>query len=237
MPELPILGSDGKLAPVAPVLTLAVMNYPTDERARLEFAASYLVGILKNPENLDLSSLGFLVPYLRTAPTPNELEKDVQKAVRNSGVASKTLRILLSAAEHHPHVKMNVEKALYVIEKLVTGAPGERTRDTMWKKFRPVAHLDLAVSSLANAHGVPRDIAQDPAQFDPFGLVSKHFEEFLAYAEAIRCSVEKHRLIKSAELWRVPASLEFPALTVLFPPLTEPMLAVLATYSSKHSKA
>ncbi len=237
MPELPILGRDGKLASVAPVLTLAIMTYPDDERARLEFVASYLVGILKNPENLDLSSIGFLAPYLQTAPGPKVLEEDVQRAVQSTWVATTTLAILLSAAEHHPQVKMKAKHAFGIIATLKPGSASPTTLQNIWKRFRPVAHLDLAVSSLANAHGVPRNIAQDPAQFDPFVFVSKHFEEFLAYAEAIRHSVEKHRLIKSAELWRVPPSLKLPARTVPFPPLTEPMLAVLATYSPEHSKA
>jgi len=234
MPDLPILGSDGELAPIAPVLTLAVMTYPDDPIARAEFSSSVLVGLIENPESKDLSSLGFLAPVLRTAPAPTVLAGDVQRAAKSSWVATTVLSLMLSAAHHHPRVKRHAKHFFYVIDALVVGAPTDKTFQEAWKKLRAVAHLDLAVSVLANAHGVPAATAKDIEAFNVLAFVSKHFREYLTYAESIRRSVEKHRLVAPRELWRVPPVLELPEVEFPYPPLPESVLAVLASYRPDH---
>ncbi len=234
MPNLPILGSDGKLVPIAPVLTLAVMTYPDEKAAREEFAASVLVGLIESPENKDLSSLGFLVPVLRTAPTPKVLAGNVQRAAKSSWVATTVLSLMLSAAHHHSKVKRHAKRFFYVIDELIAGPPTDRTFQQAWKTFRSVAHLDLAVSALASAHGVPTATAKDIAAFDVFAFVSKHFQEYLTYAESIRRAVEKHRLVASKELWRVPPALELPEIDLRYPPLPESVLTALASYQPDH---
>lgn len=231
MPELPILDHEGKLLPMAPVLLMGIMLYPGDVQRRDHFIASSIVRLVSNPDmqiSADPSKWGWLVPILHSAPSADEIARKAQRTAENSWIATTALGIMLSAAENHPDQQVDVSRALWALAQVNPDAPSSRTCWRAWKRFRSVAHLDLAIGSLLHHHG--------PVEGTEFlKFLFHHFVEYLGLSEAVRRTTIDRRFLAFDDPWRVPPRLELRQFTVSFPPLSDPLLAALAAYVPEHA--
>lgn len=231
MPELPIVDNEGKLLPMAPVLLMAIMLYPDDEKARDHFAASSIVRLVSNPDmeiRADPSKWGPLIPILHSAPSADEIARKAQRTAENSWIATTALGIMLSAGEHHPDQKIDISRALWALAQVNPDVPSSRTRWRAWRRFRSVAHLDLAIGSLLGRYG-----QVEGPEF--LKLLFHHFGQYLGLSEAVRRTAVARRFLAFDDSWRVPPQLELRQFTVSFPPLSEALLAALAAYLPEHS--
>lgn len=191
----------------------AVMLYPTNECARIEFITASLCGLKKNwDENIQLP-IGAL-SYLLSLPS---VEDVVKRAANDAEKAILAGDILDFIAQMHfaGYKEPSVNKAIYLIQGyLSTPARGygkrtgssEMTIRNSWEKYKSVAHLWAAfrVYQLAPKNKFTNIVKMlAGVKLDEFLAVAEHFRLF---GESFKPSrIKTHgSILPKEETWRLP---------------------------------
>jgi hypothetical protein len=243
MPDLPIVGSNGKLHSFAPLVVLAVTTYPEDSDKQEELIASRFISSLlplKNSAKLihqAVAEIPWLVPALHRGPRPVELLRTAGRDGALSWAAGELLLTMLTAAVCHPELDISLTKAVYGLSRFTNGKPtygggkaksAQRTLWKAWRRFRRVAHF-CAVQQLWTQN--------NPERHD-FGLWSvSNFEEYLSVAEAIRREAVTRRFLSEETTWRVPQLLRLRSIELDLGEGFKPeFLKILHSYRPEYSK-
>ena len=223
MPELPILGEDGRLFPLAPITILGFATYPKDKKARAQLIADLLVRLEKSSAG-DFSGLAFLVPTLQRSPGTDEVMRRAGKAREAAHFASSVLQVMLSASESHPDLEMNASIAAWGLGK-VAHAASDRTHWRHWGAYKSVAHIWLAIETMRERY----------PDMPAVTLIFEHLQDVLDLSESIRRYAEKIRIFKRGTAWKVPEAVSTSVVPIPTGILTDNFLASLATYKPTNS--
>jgi hypothetical protein len=237
MPVLPI-GDTPNDAYMAAVV-YAFATFPENKERRDEVLATYFADVLmQRPEyrpELDAfaSRNPWFTPALHRAGKPKEVIKETAQEHVSGWACGELLVLMLSAAAHHPDLAVTTTKALWVMSEQYKGTKSESGATVSasiryiwksWGKFKTVAHF----------HAVRL------AWVDHFGdyevLKAEAIREYLAVAESIRQQAVARRILAHPETWRVPESLELPAITYSPIPLDAETLDLFERYEPEHRR-
>ena len=177
-----------------------------------------------------------MVPALHRAGTPSQVIEGAARDHAVSWAAGELLLVMLTAAIHHPEVRISLTKAVYGLSRFFEGKPTyggdqakakERTLWKAWERFRSVAHFH-AVRQLWTHDNHP-----NPETFATW--TGENFEEYLAVAEEIRREAALRRLTDRVDTWCVPRALQLRRMQLELTALDSELLQILLQYKPEHS--
>jgi hypothetical protein len=192
----------------------AVMLWPHDPEARARsLEVSTMRDSLDRMKGADFTMTAAEVAEVAervwTLPTVQELQEEARGPTKHGLTAGMLLRWLISADQAGE--AMTLEDGAQRVERAMREhRVGYKTvRNTAWPRYRDVAHLWAAHTSM-QAQGAT-----------PFPCAMKDLPKFLAIAEAFRTEGEALRLPRSQKTaldpnrtWRVPGNLVLPRVTL-----------------------
>ncbi len=230
MPELDIIGPDGRLHPTAAQAVEATMIYPKDAERREQMQAKSLIdSLLRTDPSQPVP--GNLSTVAHQGPDFARFDSDTRKAVAEGNVAGHLLFFILRCAKHSPS-NATVRRAVRVMES-----------DLEARKERNKAKHIASESRIKAAWSAYKPSCHLWATWEIFGFVSPspdNFVSFLETAEWLREFGESHYpppinhkrnpLLNSKETWSVPKELGIRAVAREIPSLTREEVAWLAKY-------
>ena len=215
-----------------------MMFHPDNDEARRGFIETMSGRALsEKPDSIPRKHYNRVFRLVGEANSSMELASESAYGV---SVTGDLLLLIMTAAKHSP-TNASLARAIYVWRLDQKGgktyggdsvATSQRSVETAWARFRPVAHLCGAWQLRADFGGSPR--------VSPLGNLRK----FLATAEALRTFGEKHHppagrtgskasvftTLDPTETWHLSSDLKLPKVRLKPPPPTEFVKKAFAAY-------
>lgn len=221
--ELPIIGDDGKVMLIAPLVVLSIMYFPDDEELAdshgvVRMADTFLDSLNTDEEfsNAVLRAKPeFLSWFWKTLPRSREagaIDDLVAQRVSEARLAASVFGMALQLGTHLPRfASVNNSARIVMLEE---GLGRSKVLDA-WAKFKPVAHLWAVAYSLELTEpGLLLEVLTD----------DEGFRDFLSMAEALRLKAERQQ-VPGARFPLVPEGIAFaaPAALAVKPCQTDPI--------------
>jgi hypothetical protein len=225
MPELPLSGTvlDGFALWVAMLRPHEKDPSPYLERV----AAAVQREVALDPSMAKWTGRVFVPARLLRAEPLEQWRQELLHGCCGGAIAGDLLLTLLELHAHAPKYA-TVRRAHHIVvqnlaeAQLGNGSKAPSSAKTVWnawREFRPAAHLwGVLRSGLDLAHCWPKSPDRVPG--------------FLALAEAFAERAEVYGIAAPGELWRCPAAVALPPVTVTVPPPTKWALARAREYRS-----
>jgi hypothetical protein len=253
MPEMELFGPEIRLLTPVPGIWRRLMFYmywPQDEKARAAHAAKDYLRVLamfdqKYGNDSDYYAAAHSITYttFRKLGGWPALAAERGRRERNESVrALRTAAAVLAVVRRTPANEGSLNTAVHIIRATAKtyGLIGNRTDiRRAWKSHRSVAHLGIALFALFSGEFPERAEFADHRLLGQFIAVARDYQTFANFYVPPNYDSP---LIAEDETWSFPANLQAAAAAAAtasdapMPPLSDDMLAALATYDLRTAK-